>query len=149
MFVLASGLFSSESPVPARVPVISDTKMIALAEDIAVVNITKLEMSDYRGYSQKATALVEKIVKGSLQPKLCFHGGKGSKGGPTPHLELGRSLVFLSKDGDRLCCLESLYASVPIRDGKLPWCGIDTSEKAVLTDIARRVAAGSGARHLR
>jgi hypothetical protein len=148
-----SMLCSAQLPAGAAMPFMSDTELIDSAEDIAVINITQVERVSAKGshysYEQKATALVEKVIKGNLPSKVFVYGRRMCKP-PTPSYQPGRCLVFLQKDNNLLVCADSMSAVITIRGGKLAWYPQDGwtddprfEESVVLRDIARRLSTGS------
>jgi hypothetical protein len=76
-------------------------QMIETAEAIAIVEITGVESTlvkeSFWTYRQKATAKVEKVLKGDLSGKVSLHGDEDFICARC-HFETGRYLVFLKRD---------------------------------------------------
>ena len=76
--------------------------MIETAEAIAVVEITGVEKASVKGktwtYGQKASAKVEKVLKGKLSGSEFLYGDEDFICARC-HFETGRYLVFLDRDG--------------------------------------------------
>jgi hypothetical protein len=89
----------------ARAAFKSKVQMIETAEVIAVVEITNSEKVSVKGahwtYSQKATASVESVVKGSLPGNVFLYGDENFRCARC-RFNKGRYLVFLHRDGELL-----------------------------------------------
>jgi len=80
-------------------------QMIETAQAIAIVEITNIEKAAVKGnpwtYQQKASAKVEKVLKGKLPDKVALYGDETFICARC-HFEKGRYLVFLDHDGELL-----------------------------------------------
>lgn len=80
-------------------------QMIETAQVIAIVEITGIEKASVKGnpwtYQQKASAKVEKVLKGKLPDKVALYGDETFICARC-HFEKGRYLVFLDRDGELL-----------------------------------------------
>src|SRR6185436_7698218 len=80
-------------------------QMIETAEVIAVVEITSVETASVKGtyetYRQKASAKVDKVLKGKLSGSVALYGD-GDFICAKCHFQAGRYLVFLQRDGELL-----------------------------------------------
>lgn len=80
-------------------------QMIETAQVIDIVEITSIEKASVKGnpwtYQQKASAKVEKVLKGKLPDKVSLYGDETFICARC-HFEKGRYLVFLDRDRELL-----------------------------------------------
>lgn len=121
------------------------TEMIKRAEIIAIVTITKVEPAKEKRkgwtYSEAATATVERVLKGKLDPKVMLHGGENFICAQVRY-QPGRHLVFLRHDQDLLVG-ENWHLGVrPITGSEVEWFVNDTSlelKKSPLDTVLREI----------
>jgi len=99
-------------------------EMVEKAECIAIVNIQKVEPANTKGrnwtYSQKATGIVERVLKGAARGEIALYGQEDFICARCT-FQSGRHLLFLRKDADLWVGCNWQLSVRPIRDGKVPW----------------------------
>lgn len=140
----------------ARVYFQSKSEMIAEADAIAVITISKVEDTSAHelqlGYAKVAEAKVEMVLKGELGKSLKIHGNETFKCGQCP-LTKGRFLAFLRK-ADPIWVGANWHLSLrPIEKDKVMWHARDDDRftmeacdlKTVITEIKAAIAESSKA----
>lgn len=99
----------------------SQSEMLKNSQIIAVVDVKKVETSGLsRSYTQKATADVEQILKGSAGKQIMIYGGEDFKCAQCL-LKPGKTLVFLNQDNNFLIGSNWQLSVKPIENGQLGW----------------------------
>lgn len=109
IFFIFCILFVSSTAFAKLGPPMSKDKVIAAAEFIAIIQITYVEPTKAEGgiftYSQVASAIVERRIKGELPASIKIYGGEDF---PCAQVKFvpGRYLVFLNTDNQLLRATE-------------------------------------------
>ncbi|MBX9667746.1 MAG: hypothetical protein K2X93_09020 [Candidatus Obscuribacterales bacterium] len=122
--LLALASVTHESPALAKAAYAGKNQMIDCCEVIAVVDVKKVEKSDEKGsswtFSEKATALPVRIIKGELSNPSLIYGGENFICARC-EIPVGKSLVFLNRDDNRLIGSNWHLSIRPVKGGCLDW----------------------------
>ena len=121
LFLMLVGI---ASPCFARARYAQKKDMIEEAECIAVVNITKVEKASKKEkswtYRQKATATVERCLKGDVKGDITIHGLEDFICAQCRY-EKGRFIIFLRKDGSLWVGSNWQLGIRPIKGKNVQW----------------------------
>ena len=99
-------------------------QMIATSEAIAVVQIQKTEKISIKGehwtYGQKATARVERILKGDLPKQIALYGDENFECAQC-RFAPGRMLVFLKREGNLWTGNNWHLGAREVKNGRVEW----------------------------
>ena len=125
----------------------SQSEMLKNSQIIAVVDVKKVEKADAHGvsrtYSQKATADVEQVLKGSPGKQITMYGGEDFICAQC-QFKPGKTLVFLNQDNNLLIGSNWHLSIRPIENGQLEWYARDHHSPLKLTkfdDVLKSIKA--------
>ncbi len=122
-------LFMNDVPAFAKAAYASKNQMIDCSEVIAVVDIKNVEKSAEKGkswvFGQKATARTVQLLKGKLPGTCTIYGGENFICARCD-LTVGKSLVFLNRDEERLIGSNWHLSIRPIKNEQLDWLESDS-----------------------
>ena len=119
-----SSLFATVPRLYAKAYFASESEMIALAEIIAIVNISGVEQAETRStsfnYYEIAHATVEQTLKGTLPKNVKLYGAENFICAQVRYTP-GRRLVFLQRNGDLLAGCNWHLGVRPIKGDEVEW----------------------------
>lgn len=125
-FFCALFLILAIARADARAAFQSSEQMIATSQAIAIVQIEKTETVNVKGenwtYRQRATATVEKILKGHLPKKIALYGDETFICARC-HFSTSKMLVFLKRSGDLWTGNNWHLGARPIQNDQIEWLG--------------------------